>query len=103
METLSPAFAALVSIVERLTQRKWSASQWATWTAPHGEIRTPVNDVEGLLHELCHWIVADEKVRDQANYGIEDDFSISGRSSDDKNDKRNFAAGSKMPCMLKQV
>lgn len=78
METLSPAFAALVLIVERLTLRKWSASQWMMWTAPQGEIRTPVNDVEGLLHELCHWIVADEKVRDQANYGLEDDFSISG-------------------------
>ena len=77
VETFSPAFATLVPIVERLTRRKRSASQWTTWTAPQGEIRTPLNDVEGLLHELCHWIVADEKVRDQANYGLEDDSSIS--------------------------
>ncbi|TXH40515.1 MAG: hypothetical protein E6Q97_39485 [Desulfurellales bacterium] len=38
-----------------------------------GKIETPCNDVEGLLHELCHWLVAGDG-RDNKDYGLGNPF-----------------------------
>lgn len=70
---LSPAFRRLRSIVQKWTGRKWRASDYGDWMAPVGEIQTPENDVEGLMHELCHWLVAGD-ARDDEDYGLGNPF-----------------------------
>jgi hypothetical protein len=68
------AFKALTAIVERLTSRKVTISTvYFEWTAPVCQVKVPNNDVEGLLHEFCHWLVAQRSLRDTANYGLEDE------------------------------
>lgn len=70
----TPAFAALIDLVERLTSRKYVSHQYFyEWRSPCGKICVPLNDAEGLLHEFCHWLVADPAVRDSDNYGLEDE------------------------------
>lgn len=70
----TPAFKALTAIVERLTSRKVTISTvYFEWTAPVGQVKVPNNDVEGLLHEFCHWLVAQRSLRDNENYGLKDE------------------------------
>lgn len=76
LDCQTPAFKALTAIVERLTSRKVTiSSNYYEWTAPVGQVRVPNNDVEGLLHELCHWLVAKKSLRAAENYGLEDEES----------------------------
>jgi len=73
----TPAFEALSNIVERLTCRSVKTASFYTWTSPSGKICVPLNDVEGLLHEFCHWLAADPSKRDTDDYGLEDEAHLS--------------------------
>lgn len=70
----SAAFAALTDIVERLTKRRVEARRLPRYlneyAAFEGYISIPHNDVEGLLHELCHWVIATPRRRRLHDYGL---------------------------------
>lgn len=66
--TLNPAFAALVQVVTRVTNRRIRFAV-GSWFAGDGYIEVPNNDAEGLLHELCHWAMAGPR-RVMFNYGL---------------------------------
>ena len=70
----SEAFSTLRVIIERLTRRRVVAqSSLYTYEAPAGRIYIPNNDVEGLFHELCHWVSAGPQRRHLENYGLDRD------------------------------
>lgn len=71
----SAAFTALTNVVQRLTGREVGAQHELyyidEYAAFQGHISIPHNDAEGLLHELCHWVVAGPLRRNLDNYGLE--------------------------------
>lgn len=71
----SEAFGALAQVVRSVTGRQIDAQRDPTfldeYSAPSGYISIPNNDVEGLFHELCHWIVAGDLRRHLNNYGLD--------------------------------
>ena len=76
----TPAFTALLAVIERLTARVYAATQcFNDWRSPRGKICVPLNDAEGLLHEFCHWLVADVVARDSDDYGLDADDELTAR------------------------
>lgn len=72
---VSESFSALTAVVERLTGRCVDArrdpASLDVYEASARHVHIPHNDVEGLLHELCHWVVAGPRRRCLENYGLD--------------------------------
>ena len=70
----SAAFATLATVVQRLTGRRVEAQRLPSYLDEYAAfehcVSIPHNDVEGLLHELCHWAVAGPR-RHLDNYGLD--------------------------------
>lgn len=64
------AFAALRGMVERITGRVVTPKAYYSYSAKVGVITLPNNDTEGLMHELCHWVMAGPTRRDRSNYSL---------------------------------
>ena len=69
----TPAFAALSGLVEQTTRRKVILGDALDEYSAHaGTIGVPQNDVEALLHELAHWVMAGPRLRDEDDYGLDE-------------------------------
>lgn len=66
---MTPAFEALALIVIKRTGRDLELLD-DEWSAGEDWIGVPEDDVEGLLHEFCHWVMAGPKRRHTDNYGV---------------------------------
>ena len=62
---------ALVQLTRRLTGKRVNLSDEGEWVQDLDEITTPFNDEEGLVHELCHWIIATDDERTRPNLALD--------------------------------
>ena len=67
---MTPAFATLLPIVERLTGRRVEVQSECHYDAPPAFIVIGEDDTEGLLHELAHWVMAGPARRDLHDWGV---------------------------------
>jgi hypothetical protein len=69
------AMEQLKALIRDLTGRKHVPKDPppAPYRQTRDVIETPDGDVEALLHELCHWLVASPEERDLVNLGMRED------------------------------
>jgi hypothetical protein len=66
---------AMVDVAQRVTGRRVVGTSGGLYAFTEAEIRLPYGSVEGLIHDVCHWVVADESERRQDNMGLSQDWT----------------------------
>lgn len=65
---------AFGSLIHEQTGRKLVGTRGGTYVFSPTEIRVPDLDIEAAVHELCHWVVANDSERKQVNLGLSQDW-----------------------------
>jgi hypothetical protein len=66
----------LVELAQKITG-KTTRFERCTWYQSELEITIPITDPQGLLHEICHWIVATEAERTWPNLFLDwDEYHV---------------------------
>ena len=66
---MTPAFETLAGVFADATGRGIDLRGGGYWGADVTSTSVPEDDVEGLLHEFCHWAMSGER-RHHFNYGL---------------------------------
>lgn len=72
------SWTKLAPIVKRHTGRTLVGTDGGLYAFTDTEIRVPDRDVEGAIHEFCHFVVASESERRQLNMGLSQDWTHPG-------------------------
>lgn len=67
-------WAQLSEITHKQTGRRVVGTTGGLYTFSETELAVPMGSVEGLVHDLCHWVVADDSERKQPNMGCSQDW-----------------------------
>lgn len=82
-DSITPAFEPMTLIACRMMGREYDDLVDYFSSDTHG-ISCPLNDVEGMLHEICHYAVAPELRRRQPNYGLDEYYPRSGYYAEER-------------------
>lgn len=72
------SWTQLAEIIRKQTGRKVVGTAGGLYTFSDVELRVPLGSVEGLVHDLCHWVVASPEERKQPNMGLSQDWTHPG-------------------------
>lgn len=73
--SLESIWSDLGGIVKQASGRLLVATDGGLYAVMPTTIAVPYGSVEGAIHELCHWVVADEAERRQENFALSQDWS----------------------------
>jgi hypothetical protein len=71
---MGDSWLAMVDVAERVTGRRVNPTDGGLYSFGVDELAVPYGSVEGLTHEVCHWVVASESERRMENMGLSQDW-----------------------------
>jgi hypothetical protein len=72
------SWTQLTEIARKQTGRKVVGTGGGLFMFSDTELCVPLGNVEGLVHDLCHWVVASTEERKQPNMGLSQDWTHPG-------------------------